>query len=90
MLERSFFYAGGSFFNAGGPLRVPHPAFFHAAGCFSLCCTGLALILLGFGARSNPYPDPWEDPKVDSTTPVVRIIETLCGASSYAARFWDL
>ena len=31
---------------------------------------------------------PWEDPKVDSTTPVVRIIETLCGASSYAARFW--
>ena len=50
--------------------------FFYAAGCFSLCCTGLALILLGFGARSNPYPDPWEDPKVDSTTPVVRIIET--------------
>ena len=61
--------------------------FFYAAGCFSLCCTGLALILLGFGARSKPYPDPWEDPKVDSTTPVVRTIETLCGASSYAARF---
>ena len=32
--------------------------FFYAAGCFSLCCTGLALILLGFGARSNPYPRP--------------------------------
>ena len=69
---------------------MPHPAFFYAAGCFSLCCTGLALILLGFGAHTNPYPDPWEDPKVDSTTPVVRIIETLCGASSYAARFWGL
>ena len=58
---------------------MPHPAFFNAAGCFSLCCTGLALILVGFGARSNPHPDPWEDPKVDSTTPVVRIIEMLCG-----------
>ena len=83
MLGRSFFYAGG-------PSVCHIPLFFYAAGCFSLCCTGLALILLGFGARSNPYPDPWEDPKVDSTTPVVRIIETLCGASSYAARFWGL
>ena len=64
-----------------------HIPLFYAAGCFSLCCTGLALILLGFGARSNPYADRWEDPKVDSTTPVVRI---MCRASSYAARFWGV
>ena len=81
MLGRSFFYAGGP-----SVCHIP----LYAAGCFSLCCTGLALVLLGFGARSNPYPDPWEHPKVDSTTPVVRIIETLCRASSYAARFWGL
>ena len=83
MLGRSFFYAGGP--------SVCHILLLsYAAGYFSLSCTGLALILLGFGARSNPYPDPLEDPKVDSTTPVARIIETLRGASSYAARFWGL
>ena len=77
MLGRSFFYAGGP--------SVCHIPLFYAAGCFSLCCTGLARLLLGFGARSNPYPDPWEDPKVE-----LRWLETLCGASYYAARFWGL
>ena len=83
MLGRSFFYAGGP--------SVCHIPLFYAAGCFPLCCTGLASSYSArFWGRSNPYPDPWQDPKVDSTTPVVRIIETLCGASSFAARFWRL
>ena len=71
MLGRSFFYAGGP--------SVCHIPLFYAAGCFPLCCTGLALILLGFGARSNPYPDPWQDPKVDSTTPVVNYRNAMRG-----------
>ena len=41
--------------------------FFMLRGVF-LCYRGLVLMLLSSGDCSNPYPDPWEDPKAESAS----------------------
>ena len=41
--------------------------FLYAVGLF-LCYRGLVLMLFGSGDCSNPYPDPWEDPKAESAS----------------------
>ena len=82
MLGRSFFYAGGP--------SVCHIPLFLCCRVFFFMLHGASSYSARFWGRGNPHPDPWEDPKVDSTTPVVRVMGMLCRASSYAARLWGL